>query len=776
MEASMRANPHLRLFVGQDRRERRGGGFGGFPGTAQSGGNALISAAALYASYCFFFPFARSRRGCMSGRSGGSSNWIVGLDARPNQGEFMKPHVERSSFALGTLLALLVAIVNMACDSKPTPLDNATVERGEETATNDSEGRLVTYTESRTPCDHYTEERLPFFGDLHVHTNLSFDASAISIGATPADAYNYARGQAIDFWPIQDGKPGGTFAIDRPLDFLAVTDHGEFLGEQRICRDPEATGYDADFCKRSRASQDGARSLLALTLTSENPTRIAELCGKDGRSCREYAKDPWQEIGAAADAAYDRSARCQFTALKGYEYTGLPETSNYHRNVIFRNGNVPEFPVSYIDAPYDSALWEQLDAACTEEAGCSYLTIPHNTNLSNGRMAPYMRLAPTITNRRAYATKRLEREPVMEIFQHKGASECINGLTSILGEADELCNFEAVRFMGREEVFTVSSINENGQVERSTAREATRECEGGVGSYGMLGVGCVDPTDFHRSALLVGLSEANQIGLNSIKLGVIASTDTHAATPGAVDEADWRGHIYVESTPAERLRPGMLTSGIDGNPGGLAGVWAVENSRDAIFEAILRRETFGTSGPRITPRFFAGWDYSPDLCESSGLVAAGYKSGVPMGGDLPPAPKVDAKPVFVASAMRDPSAMGAPLQQLQLVKGWIDGDEQKQTEVIVIAGGPNEAHVDVATGERIGAGHDTLCAVYRDDDFQLDQSTYYYLRVVENPSARWSTYDCQRIAANERPAVCSDNSYPETIQEMAWTSPIWHQR
>jgi hypothetical protein len=364
----------------------------------------------------------------------------------------------------------------------------------------------------------------------------------------------------------------------------------------------------------------------------------------------------------------------------------------------------------------------------------------------------------------------------MEIFQHKGGSECINGLTSVLGQPDELCNVEAVRFIGREETYAVTGADEAGRISLSEAREVTRECEDEIGSYGMLGAGCVDATDYLRSGLLVGLEEAREIGANPMKLGVIASTDTHAATPGAVSEADWRGHVSLESTPKERLQPGLLTSGIDGNPGGLAGVWAVENSRDAIFEAMLRRETFGTSGPRIAPRFFAGWNYPEDLCDRPDLVETGYAGGVPMGADLPAVPVENAKPVFVAAALRDPSPMGAPLQQLQLVKGWIDADGSRRTEVIVIAGGDNEAGVDLETGQRFGAGHDSLCAVYRDDSFDPNQPAYYYIRVVENPSARWSVFDCLRLPEDERPAVCEDSSYPRSIQEMAWTSPIWFER
>jgi hypothetical protein len=635
-------------------------------------------------------------------------------------------------------------------------------------------GRLVTYTETREPCDHYSPTRMPLFGDLHVHTSLSFDAAANTIGATPTDAYQYGKGEPIDFWPMKDGKPAGEFAIDRPLDFLAVTDHGEFLGERRLCREEDSPRYDSKFCMGTRKDERQGMIMLAQVITTETPARIPEICGEDGSLCREYARAPWARIGDAAEAAYDRTSSCSFTSFKAYEYTGTPATSNYHRNVIFRNENVPGLPVSYIDAPYDSALWEQLDATCLDENGCNYLTIPHNTNLANGRMAPYMRLDPTVENRLAYAAKRLEREPIMEIFQHKGASECINGLSSVLGPPDELCNVEAVRVMGLAKTHVVTQTQGN-EVALTTATEVTEECGDEVGAYGMLGAGCVDATDFLRSGLLVGLEEEQKQGSNPVKLGIIASTDTHAATPGAVLESDWRGHVSVEATPEERLQPGLLTSGIDGNPGGLAGVWAVENSRDAIFEAMQRREVFGTSGPRIAPRFFGGWAYGDDLCDSRDLATAGYAGGVPMGSDLTKPPSADAKPVFVAAAARDSASTSAPLQQLQLVKGWIDADGKRHNEVTTIAGGRNDAGVDPKTGDRTGKGHDILCQVYRDNDFDPTLPTYYYMRVVENPSARWHVYDCLRLPAEERPAVCSDGSYPDTIQEMAWTSPIWYQ-
>lgn len=660
------------------------------------------------------------------------------------------------------ILAACTAIALAACN----PSDQQQTEESESIVTaKPSAGseRAVRYTQTREPCEQYTEQRVALFGDVHVHTSFSFDASANSIGATPIDANNFAQGQAIPFWPLADGgKPAGEYSIDRPLDFLAVTDHGEFLGERRLCMEAGSPSYDTVFCQRYRNDQRTGMVMLAQAITTETPERIQEICGKDGNLCREFAKGPWQRMADAAAAANDASAACEFTSFIAYEYTGTPGTSNYHRNVIFRNATVPELPVSYIDAPYDSELWRRLDAACSAEDGCDYLTIPHNSNLANGRMAPYMRLDDSQESRVAYARTRLQREPIMEVFQHKGNSECINGLGSVLGEPDELCEIEAVRHIGKLEEYS-NREGSGADIRMVAASEVTEECDGNTGENGMLGAGCVDATDYLRSGLLVGLAEENEIGLNPVKLGVIAATDTHAATPGAVTESDWRGHVAFETSAEERVQPGLLTSNIDGNPGGLAGVWAMENSRDAIFEAMQRREVFGTTGPRIVPRFFAGWDYSSNLCDSPDLVSQGYTKGVPMGGDLSSAPSADSKPVFLASVQRDSADSATSLQKLQLIKGWIRADGKMISEVIDIAGGSDAEQ------------HDSLCAVYTDQNFDPALSTYYYLRAVEHPVPRWSVHDCERLEEDKRPAVCSDGSYPTEVQEMAWTSPVWYQ-
>ena len=615
---------------------------------------------------------------------------------------------------------------------------------------------VATATSDDEQCANAVATKQPLFGDLHVHTSYSFDAAANSTGATPADAHRYARGEAIPFFPIgADGSPLGTAQIDRPLDFLAVTDHGEFLGERALCSIEGSPSYDTNFCTAFRANQRQGMMLLGQVITTETPARILELCGENSEHCAEFAKQPWQDVQDAANNANDP---CAFTSFVGYEYTGTPGTSNYHRNVIFRDENVASAPVSYVDAPIDSQLWAALDNVCDAAEGCDYLTIPHNTNLANGRMAPYRKLPNTDAAKVGYAQKRLQREPVMEIFQHKGGSECINGLSSVFGAPDEMCNVEAVRRMGEDKAYVTRRM-EDGKLVLGQTSQVTAECEPGAeGGNGMLGAGCVDPTDFQRSALVVGLAEEQKIGFNPIKLGVIASTDTHSANPGGVQEDAWQGAVTLESTPEERLQPGLLTSGIDGNPGGLAGVWAVQNTRDDIFDALLNREVFGTSGPRIAPRLFGGWDFTPELCDAADRDAQAYASGVPMGGDLPKAGS-NAKPTFLVHASKDPA--GQDINELQLIKGWVAEDGRLHTAVVEV--------------EKSADGAASLCSVYTDESFEPAQSAYYYLRVLQAPSPRWHTYDCARIPVAERPAVCVDNSYPANIREMAWSSPIWYR-
>ena len=624
------------------------------------------------------------------------------------------------------------------------------------------DGNLV-YSPRPIQSENLTEKQI-FFGDLHVHTSYSFDAVAGKLGITPDDANRYARGEEIPFFPLNDkGMPAGIAKIDRPLDFLAVTDHGEFLGEWSMCTNKDSDYFDSGFCSEQYRAQEGSPLMLFGPIIAQKiPKRNVELCGESGDVCRNQAITPWQEMQAAANKA---NTPCEFTSFVGYEYTGTPGNSSYHRNVIFRNSSVPNLPVSYIDAPLDSMLWSKLDEVCDTSNNCDFLTIPHNTNLSNGSMAPYRQIPETTEAQLKYAQHRLKREPIIEIFQHKGGSECVNDLSTIFGAPDELCDIEAIRKIGRPRVLKALTLN-RGVITEGVGETVipTEECEPKVpGSRGVLGAGCIDATDFLRSSLLVGLKEERRIGINPIKLGIVASTDNHSGTPGANKESDWRGAVSGEDSPLGRLGKGMLglplTTAIEGNPGGLAGVWATENTRDAIFDAMLRKEVFGTSGPRIKPRLFAGWDFDENLCSQSEMIAKAYSQGVPMGDDLAPSDNENRKPKFLALATRDFNSL--KLQSLQLVKGWIESNGDMHNKVIPMLERPY--------------GEDEMCIVFTDEHFDSQQSAYYYLRAVEPPSPRWHTYDCARLEPDERPPVCTNNDYPNTIREMAWSSPIWYR-
>jgi len=293
---------------------------------------------------------------------------------------------------------------------------------------------------------------------------------------------------------------------------------------------------------------------------------------------------------------------------------------------------------------------------------------------------------------------------------------------------------------------------------------------------------------FVRNALLQGLAEAERIGVNPFRYGIIASTDTHLGAPGLVAEsAAYPGHGGA-GTPVGDALPQGLPDDIDFNPGGLAVLWAEENSREALFAAMRRREAYGTSGPRIAVRFFGGWDYPGDLCESQGFAAGGYRGGVPMGGELPAARNGSAasSPVFAVSAMRDPGATGepgAPLQRIQIVKGWLDGGTPREA-VFDVAGSPdNGASVDLDTCVPTGAGHDALCSVWADPDFDPGQRAFYYARVLENPTCRWSQKLCNAkgVRCDDPGSVaagfeaCCAPEHVGAIQERAWTSPIWYE-
>ena len=611
-------------------------------------------------------------------------------------------------------------------------------------------------TEVRADCTDFATLRSPFFGETHVHTKRSFDAVSGGINLGPRDAYQFALGQSVALPGVSGPR---IVQLRRPLDFTAVTDHSEFFGEVDLCLTPGTPEYDSTECVQFRASipqtvQSSSPGivLFGFGLTTDPASRF-DFCGAGGATCTTAASPIWQDMQDAAEEFYDRSAACTFTTFPAYEWTGNPGVQNIHRNVIFRNETVIALPISYFEESKPQNLWAQLRAQCTEAGtGCDVLAIPHNSNLSNGIMfLPENADGSPLTA--TDAAQRSAMEPLVEVMQHKGDSECHPGISV----DDELCGFEK---------WSSDKI--------------------GI-PPGILGAGVPNSTSFVRGALMEGLEQEEALGVNPMRLGLLAATDSHNATPGLTNENDYigAGHLGLrDATPANQLVPlGLgVVGGIEANGGGLAVIWAEENSRDSLFAAMRRREVYGTSGTRPIVRFFGG-RIPRNVCRKGTLVERGYQSGVPMGGEIGP---VARRPRFAVMATRDPGTTGfagTPLQRIQIVKGWVDGLGTAHEKVFDVTGDVSgSATVDTTTCVTSGPGSDSLCEVWTDPEFDASQRAFYYARVLENPVCRWSTVLCNQqgvdCAAGTIPAgmeECCNASRPKTIQERAWTSPIWYR-
>jgi len=616
-------------------------------------------------------------------------------------------------------------------------------------------------TETREACSSFNALRNPYFGETHSHTGLSIDAVIGDDRSGPRDAYKFAKGDVIDLPPYDaGGQATRTARLRRPLDFAAVTDHAEGFDLDYICKTSGVTGYDSTQCTAIRADVGNVVpgytphsffDILLPTVFSLNP-QPPDFCQSTPGLCESSASVIWAEEQDAAEAFYDRTAACAFTTFVAYEWSGTPLAQNLHRNIIFRNRNVPTLPISYIEQSTADGLWAELQTQCLNAGnGCDVLAIPHNSNLSNGVMFEAANSDGSPLSATEAAT-RAAFEPLVEMIQHKGDSECKTGV----GTNDELCGFEKVT---RKLLFQAGGGDPN-QV--------------------------FPPLLFVRNALKQGLLTEASIGVNPFKLGFVGATDTHNATPGQVEEDNWQGHMGTqEGSPVYRISKVGQAPNIQNNPGGLAVVWAEENSRDALFAAMRRREVYATSGTRPIVRAFAG-KLAGSICNGASFAATGYQKGVPMGGELGPV-KGNASPAFAVLAMKDsgtPGAPGTPLQRIQIVKGWIDDSGQAQEQVFDITKNPeNGATVDTATCQTSGPGSDSLCAVWKDPNFKASQRAFYYARVVENPTCRWSTricndalVDCSDPASVPADfAECCDGAIPKTIQERAWTSPFWYE-
>lgn len=611
----------------------------------------------------------------------------------------------------------------------------------------------LTYSEDREPCAAQYPTKKAMFGDLHIHTAHSADAFPDGTRTFPKDVYKFAQGARIDI-PAPPGAEPRTAQLTRPLDFAAVTDHAETFGEGYICRTPgRFPGYDSKACQKFRAGGEAGVRVFMTQNAMIKPKRNETVCGEGMKDCIEADTIVWQDVIGAAEDAYDRTPDCSFTSFVGYEYTRAPNAMHLHRNNIFKNAVVPALPATHQSHPLAHLLLQSLEKECREGLeDCDVISIPHNSNISGGNAFNPRELEGfSMETERAYRTYRQSFDRLMEITQHKGTSECLNGVSDILGDTDELCDVEALRQIGQKE----RAVRTNSILPAIAGSDSPECSDKHFDRKHNLSKGfCLSSRDYARGAMLEGLSLEQDTGVNPYEFGFIGSSDTHISLAGGTEEKNWPGHIAYESELEGRLGKADLGryNRLVSNPGGLAGVYAVENSRDAIFQSMKRREAFATSGTRIEPRFFAG-EFNDDICAASDWLARAYRNGTPMGS------KLAAQPgglTLLAQATRDDQSY--PLEKLQLIKGWLGPDGHKHNKVI-----------DLVVNE---TGADTLCAVFKDPDYDPERAAYYYVRAVETPSARWSALQCAALPEAERPQACN-NEQPETIREMAWTSPIW---
>ena len=545
-------------------------------------------------------------------------------------------------------------------------------------------------TETRADCASYNPLRSPFFGETHIHTAFSGDAAFARVRTTPRDAYRFARGEQIGLPPYDAMDVPTRFAqLHRPLDFTAVTDHSEFLGEMRTCQTFGLPGYDDPDCVATRdeiaSPPAGINEPLPLiviafqlSIQTANPTRLS-LCGPGGVNCTTQAALVWQDELDAAEEFYDRTDACAFTTFPGYEWTNNLNGFNLHRNIIFRNAEVPSLPTSYYEEPLVEGLWSVLENDCLDAPGnCDFVAIPHNSNVSGGLMFE-SKNGDGSPLTKADAVRRAGHETLVEMFQHKGNSECQPSSSP----NDEFCGFEQLQ---RQQLFA------------STIKDQS-----------------VQSRNFVRNALMEGVRLNDVLGANPFAFGFIGSTDGHASLAGGVVEEDFgtTGTLGVRDGSPENILSKIAPGGIVTNGGGLAVLWAEENSRDALFAAMRRREAYATSGTRPIVRFFAGTP-PKGACGQADFVEQGYTNGVPMGGEI--GPKLGRKsPRFAVMANQDPGGNGessTPLQRIQIVKGWADESGEVHERVFEVAGDPHsKASVDLDTCTPTGTGFASLCTV-----------------------------------------------------------------
>ena len=586
-------------------------------------------------------------------------------------------------------------------------------------------------------------EKKVFWGDLHVHSNYSFDAYSLgNTNLTPADAFRFARGETVKAHNGEEARLG------RPLDFLLVSDHAEYLGMLYGLVEGHPSLADSTLGRR------WGEYMEAEDFTSIVEEYIAAI--EDSEPPAEYMpdafiQDTWQTLGTLAEQYYDPGT---FTTFIGYEWTSMIDGRNLHRNVIFRDGadkTMQIRPFSALDSYDPEALWQSLENY-ENKTGGSAMAIPHNGNLSDGLMFSETTLGGQPIDQ-DYAQRRSRWEPVYEVTQVKGDAEA----HPLLSPGDEFADFE--------------------NWDETNIAMTPKDQSGLADMY---------QHEYARPVLKLGLRFEQALGTNPFKFGMIGSTDSHTSLATA-DSGNLFGKFPDSEPGPERLTnkmAGTLWENWRLTASGYAAVWAPENTREALFDALKRREVYATTGPRIVVWFFGGWDLDGQDPDSRGIDRQGFsgtppKNGVPMGGDLENIGAGKA-PEFLVGALKDPD--GANLDRIQIVKGWLGTDGSLNEKVYDVALSDGRK-IDTGSGKAVAlestvnietasysnsSGSTSLGSFWVDPDFDASQRAFYYARVIEIPTPRWSTYDAVRFQ-QELP-----EHVPAVIQERAYTSPIWY--
>ena len=583
-----------------------------------------------------------------------------------------------------------------------------------------------------------------FWGDTHLHTSFSTDGGMIGCTLGPDEAYRFARGEMVV------SSSGVRARLQRPMDFLVVADHAENLGLAPMIAEKNPDMLKTEFGKKISSLVYDGKYMEAYALWGEGmETRKDPLAGNEA-----LTRTVWERITTSAEK-FNEPGR--FTALIGFEWSSSPGGNNLHRNVIFRDDKAEAdqiIPISNYDTTDPEDLWQWM-SDYEKKTGGQVLAIPHNGNLSNGLMFDDVTLTDKKDINRDYAERRMRWEPVYEVTQMKGDGEA----HPFLSPNDEFANY--------------------GTWDKGSFGPEPKTKE-------ML------PREYAREAYKRGLKYEQELGANPFKFGMIGSTDSHTGLATA-EENNYFGKATMAEPSAKEERFYEIITGIRQQPdgpditmrhfqtlgAGLAAVWATENTREALWDALNRKEVYATTGTRMTVRVFAGWDFQPKEVQRPDFAETGYLRGVPMGGDLRKAPEGKA-PAFMVRVLRDVD--GANLDRVQVVKGWLDGKGETHEQIYDIACSDdrtindknrcstlvgNTVDIEKATYTN-DIGDALMMAYWKDPAFNPKQRAFYYVRVLEIPTPRWTTYDAAFFGVDLPEGV------PPTHQERAYTSPIWY--